>query len=982
MAGIQGRPVTLLEPILAATKSAVPLSQALGDLVTYSITVAHTGASTSNAYDVVLADTLPAFIAFVPGSVNPPGAFGGIVGQVLTLDLGTLTLAAGNTTVTYQGRIANAAVVGVPLVNSVAGSYASQPGATGAPSSGRNGSGGVNDYAVVASAAVTPNANAFIDARKTVAIAVDADGSGNLTPGDTLDYTVVLTNTNGAATGVVFTDPIPGRTSYVPGSATTTRGTIAASASLLTVNVGAMGSGDTVTITFRVTVDAGTPTGTVISNQGSVDSDQTVPEPTDVDGIDANGDQPTDIVVGGSPTPASALYAEKYVALADDADASGSVTQGDRMRYTVVLSNGAARRSPASRSATRFPVGLAYVPGSALTSAGVASVAGQALDWTGIGSLAPGAFAQLAFDVGIASVTGSVQAYVNQGTATSTQTGPVPTDGNGDPVDGNQPTRFEAVGAGGTAQPVLDAQKRWSLAVDTPPTGLPSPGDAIEYTIFVSNTGSATATNVRLTDPGPTCTGALTPCTVFVPGSLTTSQGAIVSTVPIVVNLGNLPPGGNATVSFRVVVDAATADGVVVANQATVTANGQAPVLTDDNGVPGDGRNPTLTPISRGTVIGPPGAPPGEPRDLTKQAAGSSEPDGISSGNRAVIGEVVRYRVSVAMPKGTLRQVTLADVLPAGLAYLPGSARLAHAFDTGLVASANPGGINGAASGAFVALADGSGIVVGSGAAGSTTLSVFLGDVVNSDADGVPESYTLEYRATVANVAGNQAGTVLANAATVRFWNSLGQPQSLLPAMVTTTVVEPAITLAKSASPSRLPRTGGVVRFTLTLANRSGADVAPAFDVVVSDALPPEFGTAGPRTITAAGATGVVDTTSGTSVGLAVDRLDAGGSVTMSFEVTVAGPVSGAGTVNEAVAQWTSLPGLAGSGADGMATTGAPGTATGERTAAGGVNDYTQTASATVAARAEGIPALHDVALVALAALLLFVGMRQVGRRR
>jgi hypothetical protein len=65
-----------------------------------------------------------------------------------------------------------------------------------------------------------------------------------------------------------------------------------------------------------------------------------------------------------------------------------------------------------------------------------------------------------------------------------------------------------------------------------------------------------------------------------------------------------------------------------------------------------------------------------------------------------------------------------------------------------------------------------------------------------------------------------------------------------------------------------------------------------------------------------------------------------------------------------------------------MATTGAPGTATGERTAAGGVNDYTQTASATVAARAEGIPALHDVALVALAALLLFVGMRQVGRRR
>ena len=739
-----------------------------------------------------------------------------------------------------------------------------------------------------------------------------------------------------------------------------------------------MDGGDTVTITFRVTVNAGTPTGTVISNQGSVDSDQTVPEPTDADGIDANGDQPTDIVVGGSPTPASALYAEKYVALANDADGSGSVTQGDRMRYTVVLSNvGSAALGNVAFSDT-IPAGLAYVPASAVASAGSASVAGQALDWTGIGSLAPGAFAQLRFDVTVGSVAGSTQAYVNQGTATSTQTGPVPTDGNGDPVDGNQPTRFEAVGSGGTAVPVLDAQKRWSLAVDTPPTGLPSPGDTIEYTIFVSNTGSATATNVRLTDPGPTCTGALTPCTAFVPGSLTTSQGAIVSTVPIVVNLGNLPPGANATVSFRVVVDAATADGVVVANQATITASGQAPVLTDDNGVPGDGRNPTLTPITRGTVIGP----PGEPRGLTKQLAGSSEPDSISSGARAVVGEVVRYRVDVAMPKGTLRQVTLADVLPAGLAYLPGSARLAHAFETGLVASANPGGINGAPSGSFVALADGTGIVVGSGPAGSTTLSVFLGDVVNSDADGVPETYTLEVRATVANVAGNQAGTVLANAATVRFWNGLGQPQSLPPATVATTVVEPAITLAKSASPSRLARTGGVVRFTLTVANRTGVAVAPAFDVVVSDALPPEFGTAGPRTITSAGATGVVDTTSGASVGLAIDRLDAGGSVTMSFEVTVAGPVSAAGTVNEAVAQWTSLPGSNGSSVDGVATPGAPGTATGERTGSGGVNDFTQTASATVAARAEGIPALHDAALVALAALLLFVGMRQVGRRR
>ena len=53
-----------------------------------------------------------------------------------------------------------------------------------------------------------------------------------------------------------------------------------------------------------------------------------------------------------------------------------------------------------------------------------------------------------------------------------------------------------------------------------------------------------------------------------------TSQGAIVSTAPIDVNLGTLPPGATANVSFRVLVDPATADGVVIANQAAVTRAG------------------------------------------------------------------------------------------------------------------------------------------------------------------------------------------------------------------------------------------------------------------------------------------------------------------------------------------------------------------------------------------------------------------------
>jgi len=116
------------------------------------------------------------------------------------------------------------------------------------------------------------------------------------------------------------------------------------------------------------------------------------------------------------------------------------------------------------------------------------------------------------------------------------------------------------------------------------------------------------------------------------------------------------------------------------------------------------------------------------PGNLAKVLAGTSEPNTISPGNAVLVGEVVRFQVSASMPPGTTRRVTYLDTLPAGLAYLPGSARLSRTADTGLVASANPGNINAAPSGTFVPLVDGSGITIGAGGGGTTTLSMFLGD--------------------------------------------------------------------------------------------------------------------------------------------------------------------------------------------------------------------------------------------------------------
>ena len=949
--GIQGRPLTITEPVLESSKAVIPASQSLGDIVTYTITIEHTDESTADALDVLLTDTLPAGLEFIGGSVTPANAFLGISGQVLSLrvdPLDPLTLGKHDTTITYQARILNSAAVGSPLNNLVAGSYASILGGNGAPDSGRNGTTAppdLNDYLFSASTPVTPNQSALVYPTKTVMQVSDSNSNNILDPGERIEYTIALNNTSATETltNLLFSDLVPAQTTYVSGSLSSTGGTVnEAGAPTLEVSIPSLGPGSAVTITFRADVNAGVPVGTTISNQGSVDSDQTVPTPTDADGVPGNGSQPTLITVGGPPTPATGLYAEKLVAFLADNDDSGTVTQGDTMRYTIVLTNVGSDPLTGAAFTDTIPAGLTYVASSAVASSGSVAVIGQNITWSDLFTLQPGEVAQAIFEVTITSVTPPSQTFTNQGTATSNQTGSILTDSNGDSSDGNQPTRFTALN-GGTEAPEIDVQKRYAVVIDTSPVGVPSPQDTLQYTITVSNTGSSAATNVRLTDPDPICSGALDPCTTYVPGSLTTSLGAVVSESPIEVNLGTVPVGGLATISFQVTVDAATADGVVISNQATVTRTGDSTgVNSDDNGDPADGLNPTLTPISAS-------APGNVPGSLTKTLLATSEPDAFSTGSSVLIGELARFQVAVSMPTGTLPQVALLDTLPAGTIYLPGSARLARVFDTGLSASVNPGGVNIAPSGDFVVLNDGADITNAAGPGGTTTLTVQLGDVINSDNDGNLEQYLLEYRVVVQNVASNQAGTTLNNAATVSFWNTLSQTQTLTPVNTTLTVAEPVVTVGKAVNPSALLSTGGTTTYTMTVSNASGA--APAFGIVVADPLPAVFTSIGARTEVSSGATGVVDTSSGTTFGATIERLDAGGSVTISFTATAPGPLADGAIPNTVTATWTSLPGDNGSADDGgIATPGDPGTDTGERTGSGspGVNDYAGSAPAVI----------------------------------
>jgi len=144
-----------------------------------------------------------------------------------------------------------------------------------------------------------------IVARKTVE---DLNG-GSPECGDTLKYHVTISNTGTADQnnnpGNEFEDVLPENTTYVPGSATASSGTINYDSINKKITWdGGVPAESSVIIEFQVTVDNGLKNGTIISNQGTVfwdsdedgtnDATELTDDPYVDDGIDLDGDGDTD----------------------------------------------------------------------------------------------------------------------------------------------------------------------------------------------------------------------------------------------------------------------------------------------------------------------------------------------------------------------------------------------------------------------------------------------------------------------------------------------------------------------------------------------------------------------------------------------------------------------------------------------------------------------------------------------------------------
>ncbi len=130
-------PVSIVEPDLSIQKSATPTFVRVGDTVTYTITIQHTGESNTNAYDTLMQDVVPAELGIILATLNCNA--GGQSANTCAYDAGTRTVAAGWDNFTLSGGTGvvrfQATVLSLPtsggVTNTAAVEWTSLPGDPG-----------------------------------------------------------------------------------------------------------------------------------------------------------------------------------------------------------------------------------------------------------------------------------------------------------------------------------------------------------------------------------------------------------------------------------------------------------------------------------------------------------------------------------------------------------------------------------------------------------------------------------------------------------------------------------------------------------------------------------------------------------------------------------------------------------------------------------------------------------------------------------
>ena len=884
--------ITITEPDLDVTKTVSPSSQSLGDIVTYRIEVRHASASTSDAYDINLTDTLPAGLAYIPGSAS--GATVTQNGQILTF--GFAYLAQGDSkVVTYKARIDAGAAVGVDLNNSLDTVFGSLQDANGSADGGRNGSDGIgpdatvlNNYARHAEAALTPN-DYVLDINKTVTWVDDRNGDGLVNAGDYLEYNIAIVNPFTYSVGDVnFTDTLPIETTYLLNTLTLSDmsggNTIDDSnTSELKALIVELVSGETNYVTYRVEINSDVPAGTTIVNTAAVDSNRTVPTvsneaniTTDIRGIAA---VPEKNITGSSETfttlPDVAVGeivdvvltfsftggTTRQVLLQDLFDTQAFAFVPGSMRLerntTAIEVSQPALKAAFGTSALTIPVDDSNIT---IDGSGISLDVGDVFN-AHYDGLNPSAalIVHLQLQVRNTASVNRSDDLVDRGAVTFER---FHSDTN--------TTSVETLRSPEVSVHVVEPLPQIQKSNANPAAAA---GDVVTYTLKLCNDEANTAADTapafdwNATDTLPAVlqpTG--TPTVSGVAGASATFAGQSLQ-----VTLPRVDPGQCALVTYDATVLGTAQAGEHIVNTAAFETT-SLPGSTSGERTGGGGID-DLRGTAQSTVV----------VDAPSLVKAVSVPQSYYA-----VGESVEYNLTIGLP-GSAKGVKITDMLPAGLVYETGSARLVV-----------PSGIT---------------AVLQNVSQAGNVVEFDIGDVDITTRGAI----SLEFNATVDNVLGNQQGTHLGNDAELSYTEANGST-AVLPIVSAPDIVvgEPEIDMQKHVVSGQLgSQAGDTVRFEVTLHNMG---TTTAYGLDWNDTLPPHLGQiqniviggtayhSGTTTPIVAG-DAILSTRNAPNDTVALPPLDlaAGDTLTITFDSIVqSGAVAGELLVNRSASVWKS----------------------------------------------------------------------------
>lgn len=330
-----------------------------------------------------------------------------------------------------------------------------------------------------------------------------ASGSLNR-PGDTLQYSMTLTNNGGdVANGVVLTDAIPAGTSYVPGSLTvggtavtdaadSDAGEVGGGQLTARAGTGATGTvggnlavGATTTVTFKVTVNGNAPAGTIIPNTATAAynwSGQPIPNST-------SNTTSTRVDTTG-------VTLAKSIGGTTDSNTDGKVNAGDKINYAFLITNtGSVPLS--SVVVNDAKVGTVSCPSQTLA-------AGASMTCTASYTVQPADM-----DAGKVTNTATVTATPPGNAAAITSA----------PSSANQP---------------LTSTPRLTVVKTANPGTVSGPGQVVTYSFVVTNTGDVTVNGLSIADtftaPAGPAPAISCPTTTLAPKAATTCTASYTTT--------------------------------------------------------------------------------------------------------------------------------------------------------------------------------------------------------------------------------------------------------------------------------------------------------------------------------------------------------------------------------------------------------------------------------------------------------------------